>query len=168
MGDHEEELDINEDIDFERRSWRVQDAGAAAIGFLMAAALAGLFGSGALSRAGGESADGGASADYQRFARSDARSEMILRLRPGQERDGLIAIRVDAAYLEAFEVERITPRPVGELAGADGIRYVFAVAPGLEPAILSFVLRARGFGPARGSIGVEGRPPVELKQFVYP
>lgn len=39
-------LEIHEDIAFERRYWRFQNAGTAAMGLLVAAALLGLLGSG--------------------------------------------------------------------------------------------------------------------------
>ena len=168
MTKHEAALDINENIAFERRCWRFQDAGAAAMGLFLAAALAGLFGAGALSDARLETADGGAVVEYQRFVRSRAPAELRFRPKPGQERDGFLTILIDAAYMSAFDIEKITPRPESEIAGSDGVRYRFAFAPGGEPATLSFEFRARGFGRSRGGIGVDGRPAAELRQVIYP
>lgn len=168
MARHESELDINEDITFERRSWRFQEAGAAAMGVVVAAALAGFFGSGVLSDARAESADGGTEVEYQRYVRRRTPAEVRFRLKPGQERQGSLTLLVDAAYLRNFDVEKITPRPEDEVAGPGGVRYRFALAPGAEPANLTFEVRARGFGRSRGSVGVDGRPAAVLRQFIYP
>jgi hypothetical protein len=168
MGHRAAELEINEDIAFERREWRFQDAGAAAICLLLLAAIAGLFGSGAFSERRRTSADGGTTVEYQRYERLGAPAEVRVELRPGQARAGRLTLLVEAAYLGSFKIESITPRPEAELAGPDGVRYRFEVAESGEPSRVLFELRARKFGSARGGIGVDGRPAAVLRQFVYP
>lgn len=163
-----EGLELKEDIAFERGVWRFQRAGAAGMGVFIAAALLGLFGAGAASTVRRRSADGGAAAEYQRFARRLAPTELRLELRADQPRDGKVTVLVDRGYLERFEIQKITPRPEAELAGPDGVRYRFAVAAGDEPSRIAFGLRGRRFGRARGFVGVDGRPAAPIRQFVYP
>jgi len=163
-----EGLDVNEDLKFERGDWTFQKIGAAGMGVFLAASLLGLFGAGAASAVRRRSADGGTTAEYQRFARRQAPTRLIVELRADQARDGKVTVLLDRRYLERFEVEKISPRPEAELAGPDGVRYRFAITESSEPSRVAFGLRGRGFGRARGFVGVDGRPAAPIRQFVYP
>lgn len=163
-----EGLDVNEDLKFERGDWTFQKIGAAGMGLFIAAALAGAFGEGPAAKTRRASADGGTAVEYDGFARRQAPTNLKIELRADQARDGKVTLFLDRRYLDDFEVKDITPRPETEVAGPDGVRYRFAVASASEPARMTFELRARRFGRARGFAGVDGRPAAPIRQFVYP
>ena len=71
-------LALDQDLDFQRRSWRLQRLGWSAMGVTVLAALLGLFGTGPLSSATVSSQDEALTLQYNRFWR--VQSPMTLRL----------------------------------------------------------------------------------------
>ena len=61
------DLEISQDLTFQRRSWIVQRVGWVMLALLILAALGGLFGPGPLSRARAGPHDGPLWVEYQRF-----------------------------------------------------------------------------------------------------
>jgi hypothetical protein len=162
------ELEIDQDLAYLRRSWRVQRAGWLGMGVVLVLALAGLFGSGPLSRHE-VSIPGLLHVEYQRFARYEAPQALTVRVDPAATQAGEVRLWVDRGYLEATRIETITPEPTRVEAAADRLVYVFAMNRPGEPATIAFALQAARFGPVAGRVGVEGaEATVTFRQLVYP
>ncbi|HTD33333.1 MAG TPA: hypothetical protein VK665_06720 [Candidatus Elarobacter sp.] len=65
-------------------------------------------------------------------------------------------------------MQSIDPRPVQQIAVADGVDLVFAPAGGTSPASIAFSELPAKAGPGGGEITLAGEPPVVLHQFVWP
>jgi hypothetical protein len=129
------ELEIKQDLVFQRREWAVQRIGWWILTAFVVAALLGLFGGGPLSSARAGHPDAPLRVEYERFVRVGAPTRLTLRgnmtgLTP---RSGL-RLRIRRDYFEAFRVERIAPEPASIAIGDEEVDLHFgadAVGSGL-------------------------------------
>jgi hypothetical protein len=160
-------LPIDEDLAFVRRSWRLQRAGWVAMGTILVLAVAGVLGSGPLSRRS-VTLPGLLRVDYHRFARYEAPQTLTVRLEPaaaGPE----ARLWVDRRYLEDVRLESVTPPPSRVEAAADRLVFVFPLRRAGEPATISFALQAARIGTTAGRVGLDGAEGVAtFRQLVYP
>lgn len=158
-------LEIDQDLDFQHRSWRAQRVGWGLMALFILAAALGLFGSGMVSRtrAGGD--DAPLRLEYERFGRWGAPLEMQLHLRESPA--GSARVWLSSRYLECFTVEAITPEPESAVASGDRVVYRFLVAPG-QPATVTFHLTPERFGLRRGQVGLAGATPLSFRQLIFP
>lgn len=161
-------LEIEQDLDFQRRDWKRERLGWLAMVALVAATLLGLCGTGPLSsRIAGE--EGGALwAEYQLFGRWQAPEELRVHLGPGQTRDGRARVWLSREFVERHDVGHVTPPPEHVEALGDRYVYVFrAPSPDAEIAI-AFTIRPEHWGWKEGTVGVDGGPAVAIREIVYP
>lgn len=123
MNARKRSLQIREDLQFERRQWRVQRAGWWVMCVLLLLALAGLFGNGPLSNT--SAAAGELRVEYQRFVHADAPT--TLRLSAASLSGDTARISIDRRYLEAMDFQRIDPHPVKAESAGDAVILHFAV-----------------------------------------
>jgi len=161
-------LEIDQDLAFARRSWTVQRAGWLAMGIVLVLALAGLLGSGPLSRSE-VSVPGLLRLEYQRFARYQASQTLSAHVAPAGAGAGGIRLWIDRRFLDDSRVDTITPPPARVEAGGDRLVYVFPTRRPGEPVTIVFALQAERIGPRVGRVGLDGNAGVaRFRQFVYP
>lgn len=163
------DLEINEDLGYQRRNWAAQRLGWAVMSAVVLAALLGLLGgSGPLSgaAAGGEGSPVSVE-EYQRFVRYGAPTTLRLRLE-GASGEGRARVWLDRGYLEGYEVQRVTPQPEEVVAGPERITYVFDLAEGAERVVVVFDLQPDVVGPLEGRVGTGGGASLRFRQFAYP
>src|SRR5262249_33260243 len=73
---------IQEDMEFQRRSWLVQRTSWIIMALVLVAALAGLFFHGPLSHTTARNADGSVAVEYERFAHKTTVTHFIIRISP--------------------------------------------------------------------------------------
>jgi hypothetical protein len=163
-----DDLEIDQDLTFVRRSWAVQRVGWVGIGIVLAVALAGGFGSGPLSRQRAV-VPGLLEVDYPRFVRYEAPQTLTVRL-AGPALGGPEArVWIDRRYLDDARIESVTPPPLRVETGTDRLVYVFSLLGGAEPVTISIVLQPQHIGATAGRIGVAGDERfVPIRQFAYP
>lgn len=162
------DLEIDQDLDFERREWAVQRVGWVLMALVVVAALLGAFGGpGPLSSA---VLDGGGSRplriEYERLGRLDHATTITARF--AADAGGSAAVWLDPAYHEAMLVEHVDPRPSRVVTHPDRVEYVFDTGGGGVPLNVVFHLSCERAGTVRGRIGRPGGEPVSFTQFVYP
>lgn len=108
------DVELSEDMRHERREWIAQRVAWGVMALVVAAAVAGLFGSGPLATARAETP--GLAVEYPRFARDDAESRIALRL------DGR-ALWLGREAADEVTVEAVTPPPAA--VRVDGDRWVY-------------------------------------------
>lgn len=160
-------LELEEDMAFQRRSWRAQRLGRAALYLMMLAALVGVFGGGGLSRTRAATEDGRLEVEWQRWARNHADSELVLRLAPEVAREP-VRVALDRAWLEAIEVKSAAPVPEKTVLEGDRIVLEYAAVPRGEPVLIRLQLRTLRPGRVAGEIGLAGETGVRVAQFIYP
>jgi hypothetical protein len=163
-------LEIDQDLDFQRRAWMIQRVGWAVMTVFVLAAAAGVLGSGPLSHARAD-LPGTMSVEYQRFARFETNETLTVRLEPAATGADTVRLSLDRAFLDAARMASVLPTPTRVESAAGGLVYVFAVAEPRTPLVVAFNFEPQEIGRQRGTIGVEtaaGLRSVTFRQLVYP
>ena len=155
-------LEIDQDLEFQRREWRLERVAWAFGALIVLCAVGGLFGSGPLSST--EAGAGGRlSVGYERFLRFGSHNRLTLRAESGGP---LLRVDVSSAYLARMRLERIVPQPRRVATVPGWTQLEFETAPGGPIEILLDFEPSRR-GAAAGTLRVEGAS-VPVWQFVYP
>ena len=162
-------IEINEDLDFQRRSWKVQRIGWMVMLLAVVAGLAGLFGRGPLSSAELGAEGSAIRVEYERFVRRDAPSLLTVHFgRDAIGADSTVKVWIDREWLAGMEVTAITPEPEETETGATRLHYTFRVDPSSPPARIAYNLETRSIGPLTGRVGLVNGPTYSFAQFAYP
>jgi hypothetical protein len=160
------DLEIQQDLEHERREWMVQKIGWTILSLLWLAGLAGLFGSGPLSEA---TASGpGLRLEYDRFARYTAPVDLRLHLGPPVTAHPKIRLWVDRQYMQDMEVESVLPEPESVETGPDRIVFIIPLAEVGPPTAVTLRLQTQRIGLLEGQVGVEEGGSLHFQQIVYP
>jgi hypothetical protein len=158
-------LEVEDDLDFHRRMWRVQRAGWLAMLGIIVVALLGLLGPGLLGPAV-IAAPGGLRVEHPRFARADAPQALRVRLPARAPSANGHRLALGRRFVERVRMEAVMPRPV-VVEGASDDRVVYAFAGPVAP-VATFHFTPRGMGLVRAELWAPGAPPVSFWMVVYP
>jgi hypothetical protein len=162
------DLEIDQDLEFQRRSWAVQRVGWGVMALCLILALAGILGSGPLSRQD-VALPGLLRVEYQRFTRYQTPETLTVRLEPPATRAAEVRLWLDREHFESAKIETITPPPVRVESAGDRLVYVFPMSRPGEPATITFMMQSERLGPTAGRIGLAGVGAfAPFRQFVYP
>jgi hypothetical protein len=163
----EKDLEMDEDMGFQKREWAFQRIGWAVLGIFVLGALAGFFGPGPASRTQVEQRL--LRVDYQRFAHRDAPTPVEVTYRHKQGDTSLVLI-FDSGCLANAQLEEARPEPKAVMARhAEGLSFQFDLAPEAEWTKLHFQLRPEKLGRRKCMVRVdEESVPLEFAQYVYP
>lgn len=159
-------LEIAQDLNFQRKEWRVQRIGWVVIALIALAALLGLTGSGLLARA--TVGEGPLQLTYSRFDRLEAPTTLEARIAADAVSGEQVELWIDRSYLEDFQLQTIVPEPEEVRSDGDGLIYVFGVDEPGQPVTVTFDLRHTTFGPKSGQVGLANEPSLDFSQFVFP
>jgi hypothetical protein len=159
---------VGTDIRFQIRQWKVQRYGWAGLAATLLLALLGLFGNGPMSSRTVGAPGGPAWLEHDHFARSEAPTELKVRVGAGASREGKLTVRLSAKYLEGVRVESVSPQPESVALGRDDHAFVFPTEAPDGPATVVFRVEHEGFGNRSGWVRVGDADPLLFRQFVYP
>jgi len=162
------DLEVSQDLDFEHRSWRVQRIGWVLFSLVLLAALLGLLGGpGPLSTT---TAGEGSPLEvvYERFARHNNPTELMLQLQPGAVPGDEVRVWVNTQYLEAIQIERIEPEPNQVEISPQRITYVFPLSDSGAGGRVVLHLMPQAIGRHEVRMGVEGELEHRFTQIIYP
>jgi hypothetical protein len=170
QGGYGGDLEINEDINHQRRLWRFQTVGRVLMALVLVAALLGLLGPGLLSNgASTDSPQAGLGVkQYERFLRFMKPTTLRIGLEPGAVTEREARVWMDRQYAESVQFQRVTPQPESVEAGPEGLTYVFNVEDSNQPTAFTFDLQPQKMGLLEGRVGLEDEEPVSFTQVVYP
>jgi hypothetical protein len=161
-------LEIDQDLHFQQKEWRIQRIGWGVMALLIVAALLGLTGSGPLARVTTGDAGAPLQLEYSRFVRLDAPTTFDIEIAGEAITGDQVELRVDRAYLQDVSVEQIVPEPAEVRSAGDDLIFVFAVDEPGQPVSVTFDLRHTAFGPRSGQVGLADEKAVAFGQFVLP
>lgn len=162
------DLEIGQNLDFERRMQTVQYVSWAVMGLLLLAALLGLFGTGLLSKTSLGDPGGPLWMEYDHCLRSQAPQQLRIRVGPGAIRDGKARLWLNESYLERVRIRQIAPQPESVELDPAGQTFTFAAENLDEPATIMFYMVPERAGLLSGQIKLAGNEPFSFHQFVYP
>lgn len=158
-------LDIEHDLEHQRRAWKWRRIGWTGICLVLLATLAGVFGPpGPLAGATAGEPGSALWVEHPRFVRMSHPMELRLHLRGAGPAP---RFWLDEPLLAKIDVDHLTPPPESA-AAADG-RTVFeiAAAPG-GTASVTLAAEAMAPGVVDGRVGLVGGPSVRVRLLVYP
>ena len=165
---HIGDLELPDELSFHRRQWRFEHVSWVVLGVFVLLALAGLFGMGPVSHARAESTDGRLAVDYDRFARRQAPSELVLHFSPQAVRNGRLRFWIARDYLDGLGVQQIVPQPSRADVGGQKIYFEFSIDPGGDYRAITFELEPEQSSRLPAHAGLEGGSEVRYWQLVYP
>jgi hypothetical protein len=152
-------MEIDADVEFQRRSWVAQRIGWWLIALAVIAALLGSFGGGPLSRT--SAVGDGLRLQYERFSR--LQRSTTVRFSLGSEANSQIAF--SRRYIDAVRIEQIIPEPSEVAAAGEWLIYRFA---GRAPLWITFIVKPEQFGALSGAALIPGGRAILFRQFIYP
>lgn len=159
-------LEVDQDLEFQRRDWTFERAGWFAMLVVVVAALLGLLGDGPLSRAHRIAGDHSLRVEYGRFERHGARTQLTLFVRRDSTAGSAASLWIDDHFLEGVTIDGIEPQPTRQVSVGD--RTLFDIAVAGDSARLTLSFTPLTIGTRRLHLGLMGREPLALSQFVYP
>lgn len=161
------DIEINQDLCVQERTWRFQRAGWVAMALLALLGLTGLFGHGPVSRAtAGKPADA-LWVEYERFGRYLDAS--VLKIHAQPSRTGVpLRLWIASEYLTHVTVQQVTPSPSRTVLSEDGIVFEFTTAEDADRVLITMSLQFQSIGRLTGRLGLTNADPVRLGHFVYP
>lgn len=161
------DLDIEKSVVVERRERWAERIAQGLFVVIIIAGLAGVFGTGPLSSATAQSADGSITLEYERFGRWDSPLPMIITVRqdPVQERQRLW---IDQAYLDHMQIEKVFPAPQTIQRNEGRHVFEFSTSGAGEALVIELHLRPERMGRHVVRLGREGGEPVSFRQFIFP
>jgi hypothetical protein len=162
------DLQVDQDLEYQRREWTAQRAGWVLMGLVVLAGLAGVFGNGPVARGVVRNADGSLRLEYERLTRKSAPGQLKVHLGPSFIVNDTVRLWIDRQSAETLDIQQITPEPASVDAGADQFVYSFTVADGAAPAKILIDVEPNRPGWHRGRMGVVGRESLTFAQFIYP
>ena len=162
------DLQVGQDLEFQRREWVVERIGWGLMALLVIAALFGLLGGGPLSQATAGGEGGPFQVQYGRFVRHRAPTDMEITLQPGAVQEDKARVWVDREWLDTIDLQSVLPEPDSMQAGGDRLIYVFELDEPGAPASIKFDYMPVKYGARIVSVGLDGGESVSFNQVVYP
>jgi len=160
------EIAIGENLDFQRKWWRLERAVWSLFLLILICDLLGLFGRGWLSKATRATPDNTLKLDYERIERADTPSIMTFHFGPNAIHNGRIQLYVSESITRPLGAQRIAPEPLISAVGDAGNTYTFAATN--APATVQIELEPSFPGAHDFTVQVPNEPPINAKVFVVP
>jgi hypothetical protein len=157
---------VGEDLEFQRKWWRFENAIWAFFLLVLIADVLGLFGRGWLAKAKQSTPDGALTLDYERIERASTPSIMTLTFGREAIHDGKIELFISDTLVKPLGAQRISPQPAVSAVGNDGITYTFAATQ--APATVQIALEPSFPGSHPFRIQLPNEPAIATKVLVLP
>ena len=162
------DLEINQDLNFERRSWKVERV-AWGVGLLiLVTALLGFLGPGPLGKATAASADKSLSLQYYRVVRQESPVALRVNVDGSLAKNGALRLWLDRKFVDAIEIKHVDPKP--EVVEINGERFVYVFKTVAAPSTIQifFHVEPSRLGNTPSQLGVVDGPQIQFNQFYLP
>jgi hypothetical protein len=159
-------LGLEEDLQFEKRSWIFQRAGWVLMILIMAAALLGLTGPGPFSSRTATDESGTIKIEYSKFLHYATPDIVQIHLSPAGESDEAVLF-VSRSYVRDIRLDHIIPEPEKEVVEKDFIAYHFNKLSKSQPVLVTLHINPGVYGNQRPVFKCNQQQLI-LSQFIYP
>jgi hypothetical protein len=161
-----DEVAVGEDLDFQRKWWRFENAAWVFFTLIIILDLGGLFGRGPIAKAERRTADGTLDVKYERIERTDSPSILSISFGQSAIQDGKIHLYVSNSLVKPLGTQRVIPAPQETILGDGGLTYTFPATK--PPASVDLALQPSGPGIYDFTLGVVGAEQVHARIVVVP
>ena len=170
VGDNVPKVDgdiaVGEDLDFQRRWWKLEKFVWSFFVLLLIADLSGALGRGPLANAKAHTADGTLQLKYERILRENTASIMTVLPGAAAVHNGQVQLFVSDSVLKQFGAQRIIPQPATSAVGGGGVTYTFPATT--LPMTVQFELKPSFIGSHPFTVAIPGAEPIQEKAVVLP
>ena len=161
-----DELAVGEDLDFQRKWWKVERGIWIFFLLLVIADVLGAFGRGWLAKAHRSTQDGSLDVTYERVERYSTPSILRVTLSPNVVHGGIAQLWVSEDLVKTLGNQRVVPQPQSSAIGQNGILYTFpATGPKMS---VEFSLTPTSVGSKHISMRSPEYQKVDLDIWVMP
>ena len=160
------DLQIDDDMDFQRKEWQVERIAWVVMALLALAGLLGLFGDGPLAKT--RAVNGPLQVEYHRFERLLSPAQMVVQVDPEAVQNEEVRLVIGRDLMESLEVSAIAPEPERMELTPESLVYVFNVSEATAPIRITFDMETAKAGSHNGNIALENGTSVNISQFIYP
>ena len=161
------DLEVGQDLEFQRREWAVQRVGWVVGALIGVAALLGVLGSsGPFAR--GVAEEGPLRVEYLRFERKHAPTKLRIEVATGSAQGGQFQLWMDRSYIEGVEIQQMEPEPDQVEAAGERMVFTFQVADPSQSSEIIVPLQHDDWGVTTARLGLVDGPGVEFRQVIYP
>jgi hypothetical protein len=154
-------LEIEEDLDFQRKEWTFQRVGVTLLFLFVIGALLGLTGMGGLfARGEASDASGAVHVEYERFVRRGSSSRITAHF---HSTPGAVRFWVGTSYLERVDIDSVVPEP--ENVSVEANRHVYVIRAGSPDVSVTVNVKHGQAGTLHGEIGLVDGPSVRFSQL---
>jgi hypothetical protein len=161
-----DEIAVGEDLDFQRKWWRFENAVWVFFTIVIILDLAGVFGRGPVAKTERHAADGTFDVKYERIERTDSPSMLTIQFAQSAIQNGAIRLFVSNSLVAQLGAQRVIPAPQQTTVGDGGLTYTFPATR--APATVALALEPAGPGIFDFTLGVAGAAPVQARIVVVP
>ena len=161
-----DEVAVGEDLDFQRRWWRIERMIWVLFTVLIVLDLLGCFGRGPLAKGHLKTQEGSLELNYERIERYGTPSVMTVQFGTAAVKDKHVHLWVSESLVKALGNQRIIPQPETSVDDEDGISYTFRAGPN-RPTI-EFALQPNKIGAAELKLRVPDSEVLTAKILVMP
>ena len=161
------DLEINQDLNVQERMWTIQRVGWGIMLVVIFLGLVGLFGNGPISRTSAGNKAHGLWVEYERFARNQSQSTLLIHL-PSTNGSGRASFWLNDTFLSGVEIQHMTPAPIATTVMDHGVLYEISLVDKQEPALIILPLIHQRSGWLAGELRSPGAVPLRFTQLVYP
>ncbi len=162
------DLQIDQDLDFSRREWRIQRVGWLVMLLFIVAASVGLLGAGPLSAGSARTADGRLGIEHHRVARHSAPDLLRFDIAPEAAVNGTVRLWLDRTYVQGRTIKVIAPEPERSSVSANRIIYEFRIGDPSSRTIIAFRTEPDDMWRQKGAAGLVGGDSLRFGQIVLP
>jgi hypothetical protein len=161
------DLQIDQDMAFQEKDWKVQRAAWVVFAILITAGLLGIFGEGPVS-ASTTTDNRGLEVSYERFWRMGKELELRFHLQPEAAPEGKLSLFIEREYLQDFHIRNILPEPDSVTAVPGGYVFEFNVQGDAPDLLVVFTLMPDEYGSYAVEVGQPEGQRLVLNQLVFP
>ena len=161
-----DEVAVGEDLKFQRRWWKFENAIWIIFVIIVILDLCGAFGRGPLAKANLRTHDGSLDITYERIERFSTPSILTVNFGQNAIHDGKVQLWVSNSLVKGLGNLRIVPQPADSVIGQDGILYTFPVTR--TPASIEFALSPASPGMDELRLLVPGFQEAKMRVIIMP
>src|SRR5262245_50828483 len=159
--DRRRTLEIEQDLNFQKKEWLLQRIGVTLLFMFVGAALLGFTGMGGpMSHAEAGERGGPLHVEYERFVRRNAQATIKVHVHSAP---GVVRFWVSSTYFEHVRIDSIVPAP--QLVSVEAGRHVYEIRAASPDVTVTLELEHLTSGTRTAEIGLVGGPSVQLRQL---
>jgi hypothetical protein len=157
--------EIEQDIEHEKREWKIERVGWVIMAVLLLAALAGLLGTGPLSKAVAGDRASSLWVEYHRFERYQSPTKITIHVRSDNPH---IRLWINDGFVRMVDLTHIDPEPDHVEAGSTRYTFPMTLTDTDKDIVVTVYFKTNEFGRMNTEIGLEEGPSLSFSQLVYP